>query len=402
MPGYAWLFFPGKTNMEIKLSNTMKCFKPFLFEELYRKEKAERAKGRDIISLAVGDPDIPTHESIVECAVQELHNAKNHRYPNTKGNERFRKAISAWHKRRHGLDFHYIDEISILVGSKEGIAHLPLTVMNPGDLCLIPDPTYPTYRTGVVLAGGEAYDVPLTEETGFLPDLGAIPQKIAERAKLFFLNYPNNPTGAAADIYFYRELIKWAKKNEIIIAQDAAYSDIYFTEEPAPSILQAEGARDIAVEFYSVSKSFCMAGWRAGWVVGNSKLVCALNALKENFDSGQFNAIQNAAAFGLDHFEEIVPGVRSRFKKRAEDFCNGLKKAGWRLSMPEGSCFIWAKPPVDIPSEQAVVKMLEQEGVLAAPGAGFGAHGEGYIRFSTTEPEEKLEEVIRRISRIKW
>ena len=199
--------------MEIKLSNTMKCFKPFLFEELYRKERAERAKGRDIISLAVGDPDIPTHESIVECAVQELHNAKNHRYPNTKGNERFRKAIAAWHKRRHGLDFHYIDEISILVGSKEGIAHLPLTVMNPGDLWLIPDPTYPTYRTGVVLAGGEAYDVPLTEENGFLPDLGAIPQKIAERAKLFFLNYPNNPTGAAADIYFYRELIKCAKKN---------------------------------------------------------------------------------------------------------------------------------------------------------------------------------------------
>ncbi len=387
--------------MKIKFSRNFRQFRPFLFEELYRQAAAERAKGRDIISLAVGDPDIPTDRGIVARAAAEVKKAANHRYPNTKGNETLRKAVAAWHKRRHGLSFHPSDEVSILIGSKEGIAHLPLAVLDPGDLCLIPDPTYPTYRTGVVLAGGRVHDVPLEEKNGFLPDLGKIPGGVASRAKLFFLNYPNNPTGAGATLDFYRDLVRWAKKNSVIIAQDAAYCDVYFGE-PAPSILQVPGARDVAVEFYSVSKTYCMAGWRIGWVVGNGELVRALNALKENIDSGPFNAVQNAAAWGLDHHERITPPVRARFAARAERFCSGLEKAGWRFRRPGGSCFVWARPPADMSSLDSVRLMLEKAAVLAAPGSGFGSCGEGYVRFSLTEPEPLLYEALRRVRELRW
>lgn len=387
--------------MKIELSNKIRSFKPFLFEELYRKERAERAKGKDIVSLAVGDPDIPTDRRIVADAIKEIKVGRNHRYPNTKGNENLRKAISEWHKRRHGLKFHPNDEVSILIGSKEGIAHLPLVVMNEGDTCLIPDPTYPTYRTGVVLAGGKAHDVPLLEENGFLPDLGKIPAKALKRTKLFFLNYPNNPTGAVATKEFYRDLVKWARKNGVIIAQDAAYCDMYFGK-PAPSILEVPGARDVAVEFYSSSKTYCMAGWRVGWVVGNSKLVCALNQLKENIDSGPFNAIQNAVAYALRHHEKIVPPVREHFRRRADRFCAALESCGWRLTRPGGSCFVWAAPPARCSSINAVYFMLEKASVLTAPGSGFGRCGEGFIRFSLTEPDGKLAEVTRRLKALDW
>lgn len=387
--------------MKIELSEKIKCFKPFLFEELYRRERAERAKGKNIISLAVGDPDIPTDSSIVDFAVKEVRRGVNHRYPNTKGNENLRTAAAEWHKRRHGIAFDPDKEISILVGSKEGIAHLPLTVMNRGDYCLIPDPTYPTYKTGVLLAEGRIYDVPLKESNDFLPDISRIPQKIVERTKLFFINYPNNPTGAGATPEFFKELVKWARKNEIIIAQDAAYCEIYF-DKPAPSIFEAPGARDVAVEFYSASKTYCMAGWRAGWVVGNSKLVGALNQLKENIDSGQFNAVQNAVAFALRHHETIVPAIRKQFKLRAESFSKGLKECGWKFIEPKGSCFLWAKPPVKIKSIDAVCLMLERVALLAAPGSGFGKFGEGYVRFSLTEPEPVLEAALTRIKSLDW
>ncbi|OGS16560.1 MAG: hypothetical protein A2234_04850 [Elusimicrobia bacterium RIFOXYA2_FULL_58_8] len=387
--------------MKIELSEKIKRFKPFLFEELYRKEKAERAKGKNIISLAVGDPDIPTDSSIVSCAVKEISNAANHRYPNTKGNENLRRAVVDWHKKRHGLSFDRDKDVSILVGSKEGIAHLPLVVMNPGDYCLIPDPTYPTYRTGVVLSGGHIYDVPLNEANDFLPDLAKIPQKIVNRTRLFFTNYPNNPTGAGVTLEFYKDLVKWARKNGIIIAQDAAYCEIYF-DKPTPSILEVQGARDVAVEFYSASKTYCMAGWRAGWVVGNSKVVCALNQLKENIDSGQFNAVQNAVAFALKNHGAIVPGIRERFKARAAAFSEGLRQCGWRFARPRGSCFIWARPPVKISSIDAVCLMLGRISLLAAPGSGFGGCGEGYVRFSLTEPEPVLAEAVKRIGSVNW
>jgi len=387
--------------VKIELSEKLKSFKPFLFEELYRKEKEERAKGKDIISLAVGDPDIPTSPEIVDWAVSEVRNRANHRYPNTKGNENLRKEVSAWHKRRHNLSFDHNKEISILVGSKEGIAHLPFVVMNEGDYCLIPDPTYPTYRTGAVLAGGRIHNVPLKEENAFLPDLGKIPQKIVDKTKLFFLNYPNNPTGASVTLDFFRDLVKWARRNGIIIAQDAAYCEIYF-DRPTPSIFEVPGARDVAVEFYSASKTYCMAGWRIGWVAGNSKIVCALNQLKENIDSGQFNAVQNAVAFALSRHESIVPGIRERFRARAENFSAGLRECGWNFTEPKGGCFVWAKPPFRNKSLASVYFMLDRISLLAAPGSGFGKFGEGYVRFSLTEPEKTLSEAVSRIKSLDW
>ncbi len=385
----------------IKLSSNMKKFKPFLFEELYRKERAEREKGRNVISMAVGDPDIPTHQEIVDFAIKESKNYINHRYPNTKGNLNLRQAISRWHEKRHGIKFHPDDEISVLIGSKEGIAHLPFVVLEKKDICLIPDPTYPTYKTGVLLCGSEIYNVSLKEENGFLPDLGKIPQKVVNRSKLFFLNYPNNPTGAVANKEFYKELLKWALKNEIILALDCAYCEIYFKERTS-SIFELPQANKIAVEFYSASKTYCMAGWRIGWAVGNSKLVRALNQVKENIDSGQFNAIQNSVAYALDNHERIVPSIRNKFKERASFFSSALISCGWKVQEPGGSCFIWAKNPVKCSSSKAAVFILENANVLAAPGIGFGKNGEGYIRFSLTLEDELLIESAKKIRNLDW
>lgn len=385
----------------VKLSNFMRRFKPYLFEELYRKAKYEREKGVDVINLAVGDPDLPTHSIVVKRGIEEIKKPQNHRYPNTKGNDFLRKTISKWHKKRHGVDFHPYDEISILIGSKEGIAHLPLVLMNEGDVCLICDPTYPTYRTGVWMVGGEIYNVELLAKNSFLPDLSKIPNSIVKKTKLFFLNYPNNPTGAVMDLDYMKELVRWAKKNNIFLALDCAYSEIYF-DKPTHSIFEIEGAKDIAVEFYSVSKTYSMAGWRIGWVCGNSKVVTALNTVKENIDSGQFNAIQNAAACAIENHDIIVPQIRSIFKNRADMFIDGLLSNGWNVFKPGGTCFIWAKPPIEKDSLEVCDFILKKTGILLAPGSGFGKTSKKYIRISTTESDEILKKALSKIISIDW
>ena len=385
----------------VKLSKFMKKFKPYLFEDLYRKAKQEKERGVDVINLSVGDPDIPTHPIVVDAAIEEIKKPHNHRYPNTKGNDLLRKAISAWHRRRHGIDLHPYDEISILIGSKEGIAHLPLVLMNRGDLCIIPEPTYPTYRTGVWLVDGRIYTIVLSEKDSFLPDLSSIPSNILKKAKLFFLNYPNNPTGATMGFDYMKELVRWAKKNEVFLALDCAYSEIYF-DEPTHSIFEIDGAKDIAVEFYSISKTYSMAGWRIGWICGNSKVVGALNNVKENIDSGQFNAIQNASAVAIENHERIVPHIRSTFKRRSEIFIDGLISHGWKVFKPGGTCFVWAKPPVDMDSLDVCDFILKNTGVLLAPGSGFGRSSRKFIRISTTENDDLLQEALSRIISIDW
>lgn len=385
----------------VKLSNFMKNFKPYLFEELYRKAKSEREKGVEVINLAVGDPEIPTNKLVLDKAIEEIKNPKNHRYPNTKGNDYLRKTISNWHKKRHGISFHPYDDITILIGSKEGIAHLPLTLMNEGDVCLICDPTYPTYRTGVWMVKGKIYNVPLLEKNSFLPNLAKIPKNILRKAKLFFLNYPNNPTGAVMNFDYMKDLIKWAKKNSIFIALDCAYCELYFNE-PTHSIFEIDGAKDISVEFYSVSKTYSMAGWRIGWVCGNSKVVSALNTVKENIDSGQFNAIQNACACAIENHDFIAPLIRNTYKKRAEFFIDALERTGWKVFRPQGTCFIWAKPPVEKDSQKVCEFILQKTGVLLAPGDGFGKYGKGYVRISTTETDENINRAVERIKNIDW
>ncbi len=385
----------------MKLSKFMKYFKPYFFEELYRKAKEYRNKGVNVINLAVGDPDLPTHNLIVKKAIEEIKKPENHRYPNTKGNETLRKAISKWHKKRHGLNLDITNDISILIGSKEGIAHLPLVIMNKNDICLIPDPTYPTYRTGVWMVGGKIYSVPLLEKNRYLPDLTKIPKKVVDKAKLFFLNYPNNPTGASMDFNYMKELVKWAKKRDIFLALDCAYAELYF-DTPTHSIFEIPGAKDIAVEFYSVSKTYSMAGWRCGWIIGNSQIVCGLNTVKENIDSGQFNAIQNACAYAIENHEKIVPEIRDTLKRRVEKFCSVLLKTGWSFKKPEGTCFIWTKTPVNKSSIEVCNYILDKTGILLAPGDGFGDYGKGYIRFSVTEKDDILEKAIKKIATISW
>jgi len=385
----------------IKLSSFMKNFKPYLFEELYRMAAKEKEKGREVINLSVGDPEIGGDKILKDKLIEEVKIIENDRYPNTKGNKRFRKAISMWHKKRHGISLDPDDDISVLIGSKEGIAHLPVVIMNEGDWCIIPDPTYPTYRTGVWFVKGNIFYLPLLEKNSYIFDISLIPSNIIKKTKLIFLNYPHNPTGAVMDFYFMKEIVKWAKKNDIILAFDCAYSEIYF-DKPTHSVFEIDGAKDCAVEFYSVSKTYAVPGWRCGWICGNSKIVKALNTLKENIDSGPYNAIQNACAFALENHEIIVKKVRETYKKRAEIFYDRLTRNGWSVFNPLATCFIWAKPPKGKNSIKVCDFIFRKTGVLLAPGAGFGKYGEGYIRFSTTQNDDILNKALDKLSLIEW
>ncbi|MCX5785030.1 MAG: aminotransferase class I/II-fold pyridoxal phosphate-dependent enzyme [Elusimicrobia bacterium] len=383
------------------LSANMDAFPPYLFRELDRKKQEELKKGRDVISLAVGDPDLPTPGPIADFAALEVKKSSNHRYPYGAGSARLRKAIVAWHYKRHGLKLDPETEITVLIGSKEGLAHLPFALLDRGDTALIPDPAYPAYKTGVLLSGARVERLPLKEENSFLPDFGSVSRTVMRRAKMLFLNYPNNPTGATAAASFYKEAVAFAKKNDLWVAHDAAYSEIYFNK-PSPSILSVTGSRDVAVEFYSLSKTYCMTGWRLGWLIGNARAVQALGKLKEHIDSGQFNAIQETAVFCLEHHAGLVKPIRETFKRRTEFFAGELKKAGWRLIEPEAAFFVWARPPVLRGSLAAVYEILEKTAVLATPGSGFGDSGEGFVRFSLCAPDARIKEAARRISGIKW
>ncbi|MBU2529835.1 MAG: aminotransferase class I/II-fold pyridoxal phosphate-dependent enzyme [Elusimicrobia bacterium] len=376
-------------------------FPPYLFKDLDRKRKEEEKKGRTIISLAVGDPDIATPTPIARFAAKEVLKKSNHSYPYSRGSAKLRNSIAAWHKRRYGTKLDPDSEVLALIGSKEGIAHLPFIILDKGDTVIIPDPAYPAYKTGVLLSDAKVVRIPLKEENGFLPDLDAIDKKLFKRTKLFFLNYPNNPTGAVADKKFYAKIIKLAKKYSFWIAQDAAYSEIYFNKPPL-SIFEVSGARDVAVEFHSVSKTFCMTGWRMAWLIGNKDIIRELAKLKENMDSGQFNAIQETAAYALDNYEKFVPALRKIFYERRKKFSATLREAGWAVYDCDTSFFIWAKPPVKMSSIKCVYKMLDCAGVLATPGSGFGSKGEGYVRFSLNAPDFLLKKAASKIKKIEW
>ncbi len=376
-------------------------FPPYLFKELDRKRKEAEKKGRTIISLAVGDPDIATPAPIARFAAKEVLKQSNHSYPYSRGSAKLRNSIAAWHKRRYKTKLDPDSEVLALIGSKEGIAHLPFIILDKGDTAIIGNPSYPAYKTGVLLSNAKVVRVPLKEKNGFLPDLDAIDKKLLKKTKLFFLNYPNNPTGAVADKKFYTKIVKLAKKYFFWIAQDAAYSEIYFSNPPL-SILEIPGARDVAVEFHSVSKTFCMTGWRMAWLVGNKDIIRELGALKENMDSGQFNAVQETAAYALDNYEKFVPALRKIFCERRKRFVSVLKESGWSVYPCEASFFIWARPPVKISSIKCVYKMLDASDVLATPGSGFGSVGEGYIRFSLTVDDSLLSKAANKIKKIKW
>ncbi len=381
----------------LEYAQRIKVLPPYLFAQIDQKKREKIAQGVDIIDLGVGDPDIPTPHPIVEAMKRAVEKPEHHRYPSYEGMLSFRQAVADWYKRRFGVDLDPQREVVALIGSKEGIAHFPLAFVNPGDVVLCPDPAYPVYKIGTLFAGGEPYIMPLKEENGFLPDFKSIPKDVLKRARIIWVNYPNNPTSATASESFYRELIQWAKDHNIIVASDLAYSEIYFGNEKPMSILQIEGARDIAIEFHSFSKTFNMTGWRLGMAVGNERLVAGLGKVKTNVDSGQFQAIQEAGITALSLPEEELQKIRDIYKERRSAMVRALEEVGLKVYSSDSTFYLWVKVPQGYTSAEFVSRLLDECGIVCTPGNGFGEHGEGYFRISLTVPTQRLLEAVERI-----
>ena len=371
---------------------------PYLFAEIDRKIAAKRAEGVDDISLGIGDPCEPTPHHIVQALCAEAAEPVNHRYPSYFGLPAFRKAIADWYKKRFELDFNPDTEVLPLVGSKEGIAHIHVAYVDPGDIVLVPDPGYPVYNAGTILAGGTSYFMPLTEDNDFLPDLDAIPADVAAKAKLMFLNYPNNPTAAVATDDFFQRVVAFAKKNDIVVAHDNPYSEITFDGYTAPSFLSTPGARDIGVEFHSLSKTYNMTGWRIGWVLGNAEVIEALGRVKSNIDSGIFNAIQKAGIVALEGPQDCVDTMRAIYRRRRELVIDALAGMGIKAEPMKATIYVWIKAPNGHTSASFAQLVLEKAGVVISPGAAYGPSGEGYVRISLTVPDERLKEALDRMA----
>ncbi|MDR3330951.1 MAG: LL-diaminopimelate aminotransferase [Endomicrobium sp.] len=388
--------------MKIYCNEKLKKLPPYLFIEIDRKKREAIARGADIISLGVGDPDLPTPSHIVESMQEAVVKSVNHQYPFGSGLLSYRTAIAKWYKKRFNVTL-IPDEVCGLIGSKEGIGHIHLGFINPGDVVLIPEPGYPVYNTGTIFTDGIPYFMPLLEENMFLPDLDAIPVHIVRKSKLIFVNYPNNPTTALASKEFYIKLIEFAEKNNIIVASDAAYSEIYYDENEKPlSFLEFPGAKEVGVEFHSLSKTYNMTGWRIGWVCGNKDIVAGIAKVKDNYDSGIFQAIQEAAITALTSSQKCVEDARRIYKERRNVLVEGLKKLDWKIDFPKASFYVWAKVPKDYTSSQAVSKFLDESAIVCTPGNGMGKSGEGYVRFALTVGISKIKEAVERISMIKW
>jgi len=383
---------------EDKIAKRILELPPYLFAELDRKREAARARGMDIIDLGVGDPDRPTPAHIVAAMQREVADAKNHRYPSYEGLLAFREAVAQWYKGRFGVKLDPKTEIVSLIGAKEGIAHFPLAFINPGDLALVPSPAYPVYKIGTQFAGGKAHIMPLAPENGFIPDLDAIPKKVAERAKIIYINYPNNPTGAVATRAFFKKVVAFAKAHDIIVAHDAPYSEIYYDENHKPmSFLEAPGARDVGIEFHSLSKTYQMTGWRIGFAVGNAAIVSALGKVKTNIDSGLFEAVQRAGIAALTGDQKCTEESRAVYLERRDALVSGLKKAGINVKPPKAAFYVFAPTPFGMKSADFCGRLLDEAGVVTTPGVGFGPEGEGYFRCALTVPVARIEEATERI-----
>lgn len=387
--------------MQIKLASRLDLLPPYLFAELDRLKREVQQTGVDVISLGIGDPDLPTPPHIVEALKRTAELPVNHRYPDYQGLDRFREAAVAWYKRRFDVTLDPAREACALIGSKEGIANFPIAVVDPGDIVLIPDPGYPVYYSGCVFNGGEPYFMPLRKENGFLPDLGAIPAEIARRAKLMWLNYPNNPTAATAEPEFFHRAIKFCLDHNIILAHDIAYSEIAFDGYRAPSLLQIDGARECAVEFHSLSKTYSMTGWRVGFVVGNAQLVGGLGTVKTNVDSGVFQAVQEAAIAALGGSDEKLNEYCAIYQERRDLMVAALRALGLECDVPRATFYLWARVPRGYTSVSFTERVLKETGVVITPGSGFGKSGEGYVRFSLTVPSERLKEAVGRIKALR-
>jgi LL-diaminopimelate aminotransferase len=383
------------------VAERLKRLPPYLFAEIDRKRKRAIAAGRDVIDLGVGDPDTPTPDFIVEALAEAARDPATHRYALDSGDPGFRRAIAAFMEGRFGVDVDPDSEVYPTIGSKEAIAHFPLAFVDPGDLALVPEPGYPPYRSGTIFAGGEVHALPLLEENGFLPDLDSAPEDVRKRAKLLYLNYPNSPTGVVASREFFEAAVRFCRESSIILVQDAAYAEMVY-EGRALSVLKVEGAREVAVEFHSLSKTFNMTGWRVGWAAGSAELVSALGRVKTNLDSGVFTAIQRAATVALSRYDEVHEKMVALYRRRRDVFCGGLVSKGWRLRPPDATFYVWARTPEGWTSERTATRILEEADVVVTPGNGFGAAGEGYVRATLTVEESRLAEAVERMGRLSW
>jgi LL-diaminopimelate aminotransferase len=371
----------------------------YLFADLDRMQDELRARGVDVISLSTGDPDIPTPEHIVSALEEGGRDPQTHRYPPYSGTAAFRQAAAAWFARRFGVELDPDREVLALIGSKEGLAHLPWAVLNPGEVALIPDPGYPVYRSATIMAEGEPVMVPLVAERGFLPDLDSIPPDVVRRARILFLNYPNNPTGATADLAFFASAVAFARQHGLLLVHDHAYSEITYDGYRAPSVLEVPGAKDVAIELHSLSKSFNMTGWRIGFAVGNADAIAALGALKTNVDSGVFGAVQRAAVAALLGPQDVLAPTLAIYAARRDRTVAALRSVGWRPPTPKATLYIWMPTPDGQPSAAFARDVLERTGVVITPGTGYGPMGEGYVRLSLTTPDDRLDEALERIRR---
>ena len=375
---------------------------PYLFAEIDKKKREMRKKGVDLIDLGIGDPDLPTPKLIIERLKTAAEDPKNHRYPSYEGMIEFRTAVARWYEKRFSVRLDPQTEVLSLIGSKEGIAHVPLAFVNPGDYTLVPSPGYPVYRVSTLFAGGTPYFLTLRKENGFLPNLSEIPREIATKAKLLFINYPNNPTSAIAEKSFFEEVVSFARRYEVIVCHDAAYSEIAFDGYQPLSFMEVEGAKEVGIEFHSLSKTFNMTGWRIGFAVGHAEIVSALGGIKTNIDSGVFQAIQEAGTEALNHFDTPFPETIAIYERRRDILVKGLREIGLEVDLPRATFYVWFQVPRGYSSAQFAGLLLEKGGIVATPGNGFGEAGEGFIRMALTVDEKRIKEAIERLKKIQF
>jgi LL-diaminopimelate aminotransferase len=387
--------------LTIKKARRISELPPYLFAEIDRRKREALARGVDLIDLGIGDPDIATPSVIVEKLLEGASKPVNHRYPNSTGMLEFRQAVSAWYQTRFAVKLDPAKEVVSLIGSKEGIGNMAVAFVDPGDVVLVSSPCYPVYHIGTAFSGGKNYFLPLTKQNHFLPDLESIPADVAKQAKLLWINYPNNPTAAVADEDFFKRVIAFANKYNVIVCHDAAYTEMGYDGYRPMSFLEVDGAREVGIEFHSLSKTFNMTGWRIGMAVGNPELVAGLAQAKSNLDSGIFQAVQEAGIEALKLGDKIVEPSRKIYQERRDILVEGLHAVGLECEKPRATFYVWVSCPKGLSSAEFTAKLLDEAGVVTTPGNGFGDAGEGYVRFTVCVDKERLREVAERIRRVK-
>ncbi len=381
----------------MRFARRLDAVPPYLFAELERKISAKKREGIDVISLGIGDPDLPTPEPVMEAAARALRDPETHDYPTNQGTPAFREAVAAFYRDRFGVELDPEREVLPVLGGKEGVFHVSLACLDPGDVCLSPDPGYPPYTSGPVFAGAEVHYLPLREENGFLPDLDSIPDAMLARANLLFLNYPNNPTGAIVAEGFFERAVDFGRRHDLIVVHDSAYSEICFDGYVAPSFLATPGAKDVGVEIFSPSKGWNMTGWRGGLMAGNAQVVERYRGMKANMDSGMFEAIQAATAAALTEARDFPRQMSEVYRRRRDLLAEALRAIGLHVTPPRATPYFWARVPEGYTSESFAELVLERAGVVVSPGSAYGPSGEGFVRMSLTIADERLEEAVLRI-----